>query len=79
MDFPVQTGKVLYLLRKGLIGQYFYFKAIKSLEASTVTPIVGAYPLFTCILAILILGERLTIAKGIGVFLVVGGIFLLGA
>ena len=62
----------------GLIGQYFYFKAIKFLEASRVAPIVGAYPLFTFILAILILGERLTFAKGAGAFLVVSGIFLLG-
>jgi transporter family protein len=62
----------------GLIGQYFYFKAIKSLEASTVAPIVGSYPLFTFIFALLVLGEHVTLAKSVGVVLVVSGIFLLG-
>lgn len=62
----------------GLIGQYFYFKAIKSLEASTVAPVVGAYPLFTFIFAILILGEKFTLTKSVGVACVISGVFLLG-
>jgi len=62
----------------GLIGQYFYFKAIKILEASTITPIVGAYPLFTVILALLILGEKITLSKGLGALLAVSGVVLLG-
>lgn len=65
-------------LLAGLLGQYFYFKAIKSLDASTVTPIVGAYPLFTFLFAILILGEKFTVAKSLGALLVIAGVVLLG-
>jgi transporter family protein len=62
----------------GLIGQYFYFRAIKSLGASTVAPIVGSYPLFTFVFALLILGEKITLTKGVGAILAVSGIILLG-
>ncbi|PIU41437.1 MAG: hypothetical protein COS99_05550 [Candidatus Omnitrophica bacterium CG07_land_8_20_14_0_80_42_15] len=72
------TAIIIEGLLGGLIGQYLYFKAIKLQETSAVAPIVGSYPLFTFIFAILILGEKLTLTKGLGVILVVSGIFLLG-
>ena len=61
----------------GLLGQYFYFKAVKVWEASKVVPIVGAYPLMAVLFAILFLGERLTLVKGFGTLMVIAGIFLL--
>jgi transporter family protein len=61
----------------GLIGQWTYFHALKYWKASRVVPIVGIYPLFAFIFSLTFLGERLTIEKGIGVFLVVLGIILL--
>jgi len=62
----------------GLLGMLAYFKALKCWEASRVVPIVGAYPLFAFLFALLFLGEKLTLQKALGVLLVVGGVFLLG-
>ena len=62
----------------GLLGLWSYFKALKCWEASRVVPIVGAYPLFAFLFALLFLGEKLTLQKVLGVLLVVSGVFLLG-
>ncbi len=62
----------------GLLGMWSYFKALKCGEASRVVPIVGAYPLFAFLFALLFLGEKLTLQKALGVLLVVSGVFLLG-
>ena len=62
----------------GLIGQYFYYKAVKVWEASRVVPIVGAYPLVSFIIAIIFLSEKITLAKSIGAVFVVIGVGLLG-
>lgn len=62
----------------GLIGQYFYYKAVKVWEASRVVPIVGAYPLVSFIVAVVFLSERITLTKSLGAILVVIGIGLLG-
>jgi len=62
----------------GLIGQYFYFKAVKVWEASRVVPIIGAYPLVSFIIAVFFLSEKITLAKSVGAILVVIGVGLLG-
>ena len=62
----------------GLVGQYFYYKAVKVWEASRVVPIAGAFPLVSFILAVLILSEKVTLAKAAGVILVIAGVGLLG-
>ncbi|MFC1807504.1 EamA family transporter [Candidatus Omnitrophota bacterium] len=62
----------------GLIGQYFYYKAVKVWEASRVVPIVGAYPLVSFIIAVFFLSEKITLAKSAGAILVVIGVGLLG-
>ena len=62
----------------GLLGMLAYFKALKCWEASRVVPIVGSYPLFAFLFALLFLGETLTLQKALGVILVVSGVFLLG-
>ncbi len=62
----------------GLIGQYFYYKAVKTWEVSKVVPIVGAYPLVSFLIAFLFLSERITICKTAGIALIVTGIALLG-
>lgn len=61
----------------GLIGQYFYYKAVKVWEASRVVPIVGAYPLVSFIVAVIFLSEKITLAKSLGAALVVIGVGLL--
>jgi transporter family protein len=65
-------------LLAGLLGQYFYYKAVKVWEASRVVPIVGAYPLISFIIAIIFLSEKITLAKSLGAILVVIGVGLLG-
>lgn len=65
-------------LLASLIGQFFYFKAIKIWEVSRVTPIVASYPLIAFIIAIIFLGEKVTLAKSAGAIMVVSGILLLG-
>jgi transporter family protein len=62
----------------GLLGMWSYFSAMKYWEASRVVPIVGAYPLFAFLFSLHLLGEQLTLQKGIGVILIVGGVILLG-
>ncbi len=61
----------------GLIGQWTYYKALKYAEASRVVPIVGGYPLVAFVLAVLVLGESITVQKLCGAGLVVAGIVLL--
>lgn len=67
------TGGIL----AGAIGHWTYFRALKYGEVSRVVPIVGSYPLFAFLLSLLLLGEKLTLGKGLGVVLIVLGIFLL--
>lgn len=62
----------------GLIGQYFYYKAVKTWEVSKVVPIVGAYPLVSFLVAFLFLSEKITLLKTAGIIFVVAGIALLG-
>lgn len=62
----------------GLIGQYFYYKAVKVWEASRVVPIAGAFPLVAFVMSVLILSEKITLTKVLGTLLVVAGVGLLG-
>lgn len=62
----------------GLIGQYFYYKAVKTWEVSRVVPIVGAYPLVSFLVAFLFLSEKITMLKTAGIALVITGVVLLG-
>jgi len=70
----VVTGGIL----AGLLGIWSYFESLKHWEASRVVPIAGAYPLFAFILSMIFLEEKLTLEKGIGVILIISGVFLLG-
>ena len=60
-----------------IVGQIFFYNALKSGEASKIVPIAGIYPLVSFLLGIMFLGESVTIAKTSGVFLVIAGLFLL--
>ena len=62
----------------GLAGQYFYYKAIKAWEASRVVPIVGAFPLVTFFIAVVVLSEKITLVKVLGALFIVAGVGLLG-
>lgn len=58
------------------IGNFAYMKALKEAGASQVTPVTASYPLVAVTLAILFLGEQLTLLKVLGAVLIVVGIVL---
>ena len=60
-----------------IVGQLFFYNALKTGEASKVVPIAGVYPLVSFFLGILFLGESITLTKIGGVVFVVTGLFLL--
>jgi bacterial/archaeal transporter family protein len=71
----------IYLCSGGLmasiLGQLCFYRALKIGDVSRVVPVGASYPVTACLLGILILREPLTLAKGIGILLVVSGTFLL--
>lgn len=77
-DFKTVAFVVIGGIIAGLLGMWSYFEALKHWEASRVVPIAGIYPLFAFLFSMLLLGENLTLQKGIGVILIVGGVMLLG-
>ena len=61
----------------GFLGLLVYYKAIKVGQVSIVAPIAASSPLFSTLLATLILGENLTTLKIIGSILIILGIAIL--
>ena len=59
------------------VGQIFFYNALKTGEVSKITPIVGAFPIVSFILGVIILGEAITVPKIIGLMFVVAGVGLL--
>ena len=60
-----------------LIGHFAYYYALKLGETTKVVPIAGAYMLITVLAAAIFLSEKITLIKGAGIVLILGGIFLL--
>ncbi len=60
-----------------IVGQIFFYNALKTGEASKVVPVAGIYPLIAFLLGIIFLGEAFTASKAVGAILVVFGLFLL--
>ncbi|WP_461829308.1 EamA family transporter [Aquifex sp.] len=61
----------------GFLGLLVYYKAIKVGDVSIVAPVAASSPLFSALLAAIILGESLTPLKIVGSLLVIAGIVLL--
>ena len=59
------------------VGQIAFYHGLKVGEVSKVAPIAGSFPLIAAILGIVFLGESITIAKSVGIFLIISGIFFL--
>jgi bacterial/archaeal transporter family protein len=76
-----QPRDVLFICLEGLcaalLGQLAYYYALKYGELSKVTPVVAAFPLVAFLLGLIVLGEKLTWAKGAGALFVAVGIALL--
>lgn len=64
-------------LLASFVGQIFFYRALKEGEASQIVPLAATYPLISFLLGLIFLQEKLTLAKGIGVFLVISGVMLL--
>ena len=60
-----------------IVGQIFFYHALKDGEASLVVPVGAAYPLVAFILGIIFLGEKITLAKSCGLIFIILGVFLL--
>ena len=60
-----------------IIGQIFFYHALKDGEASLVVPLAASYPLISFILGILFLGEKITLAKSMGLVFILLGMILL--
>ena len=60
-----------------ILGQIFFYHALKIGEASKLVPVAGTYPLFAFLLGVIFLGEGLTLTKAGGVVFVILGLVLL--
>jgi len=58
------------------IGQFAYFAALKTEQASMIVPMAASYPLVTMFFSILLLGEPLSIKRALGAVMVVVGVVL---
>jgi bacterial/archaeal transporter family protein len=61
----------------GALSWLFYFFAVKIGEVSKVAPIDKLSVVFAIVLAVLILGEKLTLSKGIGAALIAVGAIII--
>lgn len=80
MEVPIRPAGWLLLeaLLATVVGDLFYFFAIKHGEAGQISLIMASSPLVTLFTAMLILGETIDVWKMIGAILVVGGLILIG-
>ena len=60
----------------GFLGLLVYYKAVKVGDVSVVAPIASSSPLFSTLLAVVILGEEFTLKKFLGTVLIILGIAL---
>ncbi|MFC1508059.1 EamA family transporter [Candidatus Omnitrophota bacterium] len=74
--------RTIFLLVTGgfmasIVGQIFFYNALKTGEASKVVPVAGIYPLVSFFLGVIFLGESFTIVKGAGLLFILLGLYLL--
>jgi uncharacterized membrane protein len=78
----VDRGSLLLMcaegLLAGLLGQWLYFKALKGWGASSVVPVVSSYSFFAFLFAVILLGEKITVFKSLGVVFIILGLIFLG-
>ncbi len=60
-----------------ILGQITYLKAMRLGEVSRVTPVAAAWPLLAVLIAVLFLGEPLTVKKALAIGLTISGLVLL--
>ena len=62
----------------GAAGMLTFYTALDHGKASSVVPVIGAYPALVALLAVAFLSERLTLVQAVGVGLAVLGVVLVG-
>jgi len=81
LTFQADKRAMIFLMMGGVIasilGQIFFYNALKTGEVSKMVPIAATYPLVSFILGLLFFGENLTVSKGLGICLVILGVFFL--
>lgn len=60
-----------------LLAQLAYYYVLKSGDVSKVVPVTSSFPLVAMILAVLVLGEKLSLTRVIGALLILEGIILI--
>ncbi len=76
----ISLGGWIFIALEGLcaalLGQLFYYYALKSGDASMVVPLIASFPLFTFIIASIFLGDKVTLTKIAGLGLIILGVVL---
>jgi len=80
-DFSAFDSKRISLLLiagsiAGGVAMILFYFALRQIGAGRTVPLSSIYPLFTVILAILFLGENITIKVIAGTLLIIGGVIL---
>lgn len=77
----VEPRSALLLASGGLlasiVGQICFYNALKIGEMSRVVPVSASYPFIAFILGVAVLGESVTVFKGLGALLIIAGVWLL--
>jgi transporter family protein len=75
------SREVLFIGLEGLcaalLGQLAYYYALKYGEVGKVSPVVAAFPLVALTLAIVVMGEKITVWKMAGAATIVAGMIML--
>ena len=77
-NFPQGWGWLVFGgFLASIVGQIFFYQALKNGDVSMVVPVGASYPLITFILGIIFLGEKFTLTKAGGLLLVILGVLFL--
>lgn len=60
----------------GFLAMFTYYSALKLEPASKIVPLASTYPLIAAILGFIILKEKVSLERVVGVVLIVSGIYL---
>lgn len=77
-DYHLSTQSVLAFAGAGLsgtmLGRAFYYTSISRIGAARSEPIKASVPLYAALVAVLVLGETLTLPNLVGIVLIVAGV-----
>ena len=77
-DLPTQSILLFAAsgILAGIFGTFTFYKALQMDYTSRIVPLVATYPLITALLSVLFLGEALSMARVMGIVLIIAGIIL---